>query len=66
MFDFAQSLQRNEKKKENLSRFPVRQFIDPFFRLSWPRLHFLTLATKNKTDKTFSPMLAAIDNSRQV
>ena len=31
MFDFAQSLQRNEKKKENLSRFPVWKFIDPFF-----------------------------------
>ena len=46
MFDFAQSPQRNEKEKENLSRFPVWKFIDPFFRLSLPRLHFLTLATK--------------------
>ena len=65
MFDFALSLQRNEKEKENLSRFPVWQFIDPFFSFELATLAFSDFCYKNKTEKTFSLMLTTIDSSEQ-
>ena len=55
MFDFAQSLQRNEK--ENLSRFPVWQFIDPFFSFELATHAFSDFSYKNKTKKIFNSIV---------